>query len=329
MDNMSESRFLKPMHNSLGKGFGAGHPRPARPANPFGVSSVEVGVLNDETVNIVTRLEPACQLAMSEGGNGNERFLWDDDQLWDFQIPGNTGVISNQHLDRRMMDIININSPDNEVAKDVQVPTPTPMPPPPPKQPAAAAGKKRKAASGDDKDKGKKVVGESDHEMHILTERERRKKMRDMFASLHALLPQLPAKADKSTIVDEAVSYIGSLQETLEKLQKKKLDRIRGMTNSTDFQTYTSPNVVLNTFGEDAHINICAAKKPGLFTAICYVLEKYRLQVVSAQVSSNQCRSTYLIHTHANGASEHFPLAIPVEEIYKLAAAEIMRWVNA
>lgn len=149
-------------------------------------------------------------------------------------------------------------------------------------------------------------------------------------------------QADKSTIVDEAVSYIGSLQETLEKLQKKKLDRIRGMTNSTgsifapklatesreafladqraststtiaippvpkfpittNFQTYTSPNVVLNTFGEDAHINICAAKKPGLFTAICYVLEKYRLQVVSAQVSSNQCRSTYLIHTHVSSS---------------------------
>lgn len=35
---------------------------------------------------------------------------------------------------------------------------------------------------------------ESEHEVHILTERERRKKMRNMFTSLHALLPQLPAK---------------------------------------------------------------------------------------------------------------------------------------
>lgn len=36
--------------------------------------------------------------------------------------------------------------------------------------------------------------GESDHEIHIWTERERRKKMRNMFSSLHALLPQLPPK---------------------------------------------------------------------------------------------------------------------------------------
>lgn len=34
----------------------------------------------------------------------------------------------------------------------------------------------------------------SDHEIHIWTERERRKKMRSMFSNLHALLPQLPRK---------------------------------------------------------------------------------------------------------------------------------------
>ncbi|XP_022872050.1 transcription factor bHLH95-like [Olea europaea var. sylvestris] len=268
---------------------------------------------------------------MSEGGNGNERFLWDDD-LWDFPIPVNTEGIPEKHLDRRMMDFINTNSPEDEVANDVQVPTP--MPPPPPKPPAAA-GRKRKAVGGADNGKTVEVGGESDYEMHILSERERRKKMRDMFDCLHSLLPQLPPKADKSTIVDEAATYIRSLEETLEKLQKKKLDRIHGLTSTGfDLQTYTSPNVVLNTFGGDAHISICAAKQPGLFTAICYVLDKYRLQVVSAQVSSNQSRSMYMIHTHAthyvcieekaNGPSEHFP----VEEIYKEAAAEIMQWTD-
>lgn len=55
-------------------------------------------------------------------------------------------------------------------------------------QARAQVGKKRsgngKAVSG----------GESEHEMHILTERERRKKMRNMFSNLHALLPHLPPK---------------------------------------------------------------------------------------------------------------------------------------
>lgn len=54
------------------------------------------------------------------------------------------------------------------------------------------AGKKNKRKG---KDGG--AHGESDHEMHIWTERERRKKMRSMFASLHALLPQLPPKVYK------------------------------------------------------------------------------------------------------------------------------------
>lgn len=72
---------------------------------------------------------------------------------------------------------------------------------PPPSQPSQpfeipistakkiAKGKKRA------KKNGKSHVEESsDHEIHIWTERERRKKMRDMFAKLHALLPELPPK---------------------------------------------------------------------------------------------------------------------------------------
>lgn len=63
----------------------------------------------------------------------------------------------------------------------------------------AAKGKKRSSAAigtGDDQgDEGRGGGGESDdHELHIWTERERRKKMRNMFANLHALLPHLPAK---------------------------------------------------------------------------------------------------------------------------------------
>lgn len=43
-------------------------------------------------------------------------------------------------------------------------------------------GKGKKRAAGNEID---------EHELHIWTERERRKKMRDMFASLRALIPKL------------------------------------------------------------------------------------------------------------------------------------------
>ncbi|KAJ0976877.1 hypothetical protein J5N97_012351 [Dioscorea zingiberensis] len=203
---------------------------------------------------------------------------------------------------------------------------------------------------------------ESDHEMHIWTERERRKKMRNMFSTLHALLPNLPAKADKSSIVDEAVNYINSLQQTLHNLQKQKLERIRGMAfdqeNQTQgaemreafladqgknwpapmssptsvsiprfplsLQTWCSPNVVLSITGEDAHINICAARKPGLFSTICYIMEKHKLELVSAQISSDHFRSMFLIHARASGVSDQFPEALMIEEIFKLAVGEML-----
>ncbi|KAL0365382.1 UNVERIFIED_CONTAM: Transcription factor [Sesamum angustifolium] len=245
----------------------------------------------------------------------------------------------------------------------------------------AAKGKKRSSAAigtGDHQGRGGGGGESDDHELHIWTERERRKKMRNMFANLHALLPHLPAKADKSTIVDEAVNYIKKLQETLQALEKEKIDRLNGLITNNPiiydpsiitqqrlaiqsreaflaeqgsvalanpnpnpdpmfsgpeflsiFKTWTSPNVILNVCGRDAHINVCSMKKPGLLTAICFVMEKHKLELVSAHVSSDRNRSMYMIHARGNGGSEQLSQAFPVEDIYKQAAAEIMLWVNS
>uniref|UniRef100_A0ACD5YUJ5 Uncharacterized protein n=1 Tax=Avena sativa TaxID=4498 RepID=A0ACD5YUJ5_AVESA len=63
-----------------------------------------------------------------------------------------------------------------------------------------------------------------DRELHIATERERRKRMSEMFSRLHGLLPTLPDKVDKSSIVMEAIHYIKSLEGTLSELEKRKLE---------------------------------------------------------------------------------------------------------
>ncbi|OIT07272.1 PREDICTED: transcription factor bHLH95-like [Nicotiana attenuata] len=255
---------------------------------------------------------------------------------------------------------------------------------------AAARGRKRTASGRKESDEAKcggdgGGEEESDHEIHIWTERERRKKMRNMFSNLHALLPQLPPKADKSTIVDEAVNYIKTLQNTLHKLQNQKLEKLHCLTatmNSNDlsiitsqkllesnnrdifladqgstsnstaitptnnnnttpflniptvFQTWTSPNVILNVCGEEAHISICCLKKPGILSGICFVLEKYKIEMISAQVSSDHYRCLYMIQAHATGGStlNQFSEALPlltVEEIYKQAAGEIMLWATS
>ncbi|MCD7456316.1 hypothetical protein HAX54_031269, partial [Datura stramonium] len=80
------------------------------------------------------------------------------------------------------------------------------------------------------KDKAKIDVGgeaKSNHDIHIQIEIERRKKMGEILSELHGFLPQPSPKADKSTILDEAVSYIKTLQNTLQKLEEQKQERLQ------------------------------------------------------------------------------------------------------
>nr|AKN09611.1 basic helix-loop-helix transcription factor [Salvia miltiorrhiza] len=217
--------------------------------------------------------------------------LWDDDQSWEFPklatVEEDCGIKSADS--------------DGQVAvKD------NGSPPTPPEK-----GKKRSAAAG----------GES--ELHILTERERRKKMRDMFSNLHALLPHIPPKADKSTIVDEAVKYIKRVEQSVLELEKRKQSL---MTQNQDLKTWNCGNVVLNVCGADAHISVCSIRKPGLLAALCFTMERNNLEVVSAQVSS----CIYIIHARpAYGGSDQFQQAFAIEENFKQAAAEITMWLNS
>ncbi|XP_033513420.1 transcription factor bHLH95-like isoform X2 [Nicotiana tomentosiformis] len=311
---------------------------------------------------------PNCKLNlflnMDEGGE--DCFIWEN-QGWAFLNSDNSGGNGAKSSGTKLPDTSHGKqlAISDAVAREIEMPGPS-------------AGRKRTAPGKNgvkgngEVNEGKVNGGESDHEMHIWTERERRKKMRNMFSNLHALLPQLPPKADKSTIVDEAVNYIKTLEHTLEKLQRQKLERLHGMATSiitsqklsadsiisreefladqgstnnaairptnnaanpismpAAFQTWTSPNVILNVFGEEAHISVCCPRKPGLLSSICYVLEKHKIEVVSAQISSNDHRSMYMIQAHASGASDQFSETFLVEEIYKQAAGEIILCVTS
>ncbi|XP_059311289.1 transcription factor bHLH95-like [Lycium ferocissimum] len=316
---------------------------------------------------------------MNEGSD-NDFFMWENNQGWP-SLNSNNLVGSGEKFAGDKL-------PDPNRFDTCQPPTAA-------KETAEATASRKRSASSRVKD-GKKSGeaksgdgggeggGDSDHEIHIWTERERRKKMRNMFSNLHALLPQLPPKADKSTIVDEAVNYIKTLQNTLEKLQKQKLERLHPVSSAMNFydpsiitsqkllsvgssreqfladqgstsnsaaitptnnktaspllmnnipatfQTWSSPHVVLTVCGEEAHISVCCPKKVGLFSAICCVLENHKIEIVSAQVSSDHYRSMFMIQAHARGGSSfnQFSQARTVEEIYQQAAAEIMFWTT-
>lgn len=146
-------------------------------------------------------------MAEGEAGGFTEGLLWEN-QSWAnlYFNSDNSGGVGDEEKNlgkEQETAVMEISAEGHNQEKTV---------PPPP-----AAGKKRKGGGGGvgknvkakgkgstrTGDKGKGVAGgneSDDHEMHILTERERRKKMRNMFANLHALLPQLPAKVIQLTI---------------------------------------------------------------------------------------------------------------------------------
>ncbi|MCO5572061.1 hypothetical protein L7F22_025812 [Adiantum nelumboides] len=86
------------------------------------------------------------------------------------------------------------------------------------------------ASLQDDKDgesslKQMRKEGMSQREVHILSERQRRKSMRESFSILQSLVPKLKLKhTDRITVLTEVITYIQSLRGTLEELERKKAD---------------------------------------------------------------------------------------------------------
>ncbi|KAG8064491.1 hypothetical protein GUJ93_ZPchr0004g40014 [Zizania palustris] len=70
-----------------------------------------------------------------------------------------------------------------------------------------------------------KAFAEMEHQLHIWTERERRKKMKNTYSALHALIPHLPDKADKISIVEGTIGYIRTLEDVIKNLERLKMER--------------------------------------------------------------------------------------------------------
>lgn len=117
--------------------------------------------------------------------------------------------------------------------------------------------------------------------------------------------------------MNEAVNYIKVLQETLEKLERKKEERaedglkqIMGKSccavsvsekQKVGFdKTWAASNMVLNIRGNEAQFSICSVHKPGLMTNIVSVLEKHNIELISATISTNGNGGTCMIQVHVS-----------------------------
>ncbi|PWA78892.1 myc-type, basic helix-loop-helix (bHLH) domain-containing protein [Artemisia annua] len=188
------------------------------------------------------------------------------------------------------------------------------------------------------------------HSKHLWTERQRRKKMQIMFQDLQALLPcHSSPKEHLATIVDEAIAYVKTLEETIQELENQKLEKLCVSSSTAEldtasrsriapfcftrlsppvFQTWTSPNVSLDVCGADAYITICSSKKSQLITRICFVMEKYKINIISIKIYSDKYRSMFIFHVQAN-AHDEVLTASCYEELLKKAALEILLLVNS
>ncbi|CAL4887435.1 unnamed protein product [Urochloa decumbens] len=91
-----------------------------------------------------------------------------------------------------------------------------------------AAAAAADAATGDGSTKGKSSMAANDDgelKVQIIMERERRRQMKDMFNTLKDLMPHVPKKVDKATLVGETINYIKALEQTKANLERKKQER--------------------------------------------------------------------------------------------------------
>ncbi|KAH7447728.1 hypothetical protein KP509_01G118800 [Ceratopteris richardii] len=95
---------------------------------------------------------------------------------------------------------------------------------------AEATSSSEMVATADERDgadnlKQMRKDGMSQREVHILSERQRRKSMRESFSILQSLVPKLKLKhTDRITVLTEVITYIQSLRGALDELERKKAD---------------------------------------------------------------------------------------------------------
>jgi hypothetical protein len=68
-------------------------------------------------------------------------------------------------------------------------------------------------------------------------------------------------------------------------------------TGPAGFQTWSAPNVVLSISDEKAVINLCVPRHPRMLTVVMSVLNKHRIDVVTAHVVAEDARSMITIYT--------------------------------
>ncbi|XP_068664056.1 transcription factor bHLH126-like [Aristolochia californica] len=160
-----------------------------------------------------------------------------------------------------------------------------------------------------------KSGGVDARERHKLAERERRKSMRELFLSLHALLPHAnTVRKEQSAILDEIIKYIPLAAARLRSLQSRRdapskpknsptihvSDRNSASSNTSDCDIRVAPeptsSVAIRVRGDRVNVSLSDTKgtpQALLLSAVLDELEAHSLDLVR----STHCRDgSKLLH---------------------------------
>ncbi|KAH9313166.1 hypothetical protein KI387_028201, partial [Taxus chinensis] len=159
----------------------------------------------------------------------------------------------------------------------------------------------------------------SEREIHIWSERSRRKKMSYMLNTLLSLLPAHGhLKVDKLRVIEEAINYIKILQGTLKDLQARKSETEASLKASSfsvmqskeshqvcDVQiplsltmAPTSSLKILgsNVVGNHAFTTIWATQQTGFLPKLIFILDINQLEIVDCTINTDGCSTFYTLH---------------------------------
>ncbi|KAF6158537.1 hypothetical protein GIB67_040051 [Kingdonia uniflora] len=151
--------------------------------------------------------------------------------------------------------------------------------------------------------KSSSSTGINAREKHKLAERERRKSMRDLFLSLHSLLPHSKTvRKEQSAILDEIIKYIPLASSRLKFLQNHKPPqqqqlssppaRLTSLVSETEFDfrvslEHIASSVTIRIRGDRVNVSLIQTKGTSsnsmlLLSSVLDEFDSYHLQLVRA-----------------------------------------------
>ncbi|KAH9313163.1 hypothetical protein KI387_028198 [Taxus chinensis] len=164
-------------------------------------------------------------------------------------------------------------------------------------------------------------------DIHIWTERKRRKKMSYMLDTLLSLLPAHDhLKMDKTRIIEEAINYIKTLQGTLKDLQARKSETEASLIKTSSLSVMqskesrqvcdvqfplsvtmapTSSIKILgsNVVGKHAFTTIWAPQQTGFLPKLIFMLDANQLEILDYTLNADGSNTFYTLHVMSKSSS--------------------------